>query len=315
MHPAASVIAFTTLSGLGYGLAFVLALGHGNPAATSTKIAWFLALTLISIGLLCSTLHLGNPQRAWRAFSQWRSSWLSREGVMAVLTFIPLTLLAAMSIFGDSFNLALGYVGGIMAAVTVYCTAKIYNSLRTIPQWHSGWTIATYLGFSLSSGTLAYVGLFRKPLEEGRTDVWTIVALGILIAAWVFKFMWVQNAASVGYGKSTMESATGLGHIGKVRLLERPHAMGNYLTNEMAFRVARRHMNLLWKICVLLGLVLPAVCLALALAAPAALTLFSFVALITHMLGLLVERWLFFATARHAVGLYYGGDAALVPAE
>ena len=315
MHPAASVIAFTTLSGLGYGLAFVLALGHGNPAAMSTKIAWFLALALISVGLLSSTLHLGNPQRAWRAFSQWRSSWLSREGVMAIVTFIPLTLLAAMSIFGDTFNLALGYVGAICCGLTVFCTAKIYNSLRTIPQWHSNWTIATYLGFALSSGTLAYVGLFRKPLEDGRSDVWTIVALAIVVFAWLLKFLWARNTAKLGYGKSTMESATGLGHIGKVRLLERPHAMGNYLTNEMAFRVARKHSQLLWKICVLLGLIIPVVCLVLALAAPTTLAFFSFVALITHMLGLFVERWLFFATARHAVGLYYGGDEALVPAE
>ena len=81
MHPALSVISFTTLSGMGYGLAFVLALGHGNPAALSTKIAWVAALGLISVGFLASTFHLGNPQRAWRAVSQWRSSWLSREGV------------------------------------------------------------------------------------------------------------------------------------------------------------------------------------------------------------------------------------------
>jgi len=232
---------------------------------------------------------------------------------MAILTFIPLSLLAAMSIFGSTFNLALGYCGAVMAAITVFCTAKIYNSLRTIPQWHSAWTIATYLGFSLSSGTLAYIGFFRKPIEAGRTDWWTIVALAILIVAWIFKFIWVRHGASVGYGKSSMESATGLGHIGKVRLLERPHAMGNYLTNEMAFRVGRKHADLLWKITVFLGLAVPAICLALVLAAPQTLAFLSTVALITHMIGLFVERWLFFATARHAVGLYYGGDEALVP--
>ncbi|MEL6744509.1 MAG: DmsC/YnfH family molybdoenzyme membrane anchor subunit [Pseudomonadota bacterium] len=316
MHPAPSVIAFTTLSGAGYGLAFVLALGHGNPAFTSTKIAWFVALALIAIGLLCSTLHLGNPQRAWRAFSQWRSSWLSREGVMAVLTFIPLTVLAGMSIFGDTFHLGLGYVGGIMAAITVYCTAMIYASLRTIPQWHTGWTPACYLMFSMTSGTVLYLSLFGWPAGTQSNDRWVMLAIVFLIVSWGFKFMWSRRALAVGYGDSTMESATGLGHLGKVKLLERPHAMGNYLTNEMAFRVARKHLNKLGWIEIVLGAVAPIVLLAVSSLIGGGFGQFlQIVALASLIAGLFVERWLFFAVARHAVGLYYGGDEALVPAE
>src|SRR5262245_28689496 len=90
MHPAFSIIVFTTLSGLGYGLAAILGLGLLDPAATATKIAYVVAVMLIGAGLLSSTLHLGNPQRAWRALTQWRSSWLSREGVMAIAAFVPL---------------------------------------------------------------------------------------------------------------------------------------------------------------------------------------------------------------------------------
>ena len=79
MHPAYSIIVFTTLSGLGYGLAVVLGLGFLDPASLSTKIAYVVSIGLIGIGLSSSLLHLGNPQRAWRALSQWRSSWLSRS--------------------------------------------------------------------------------------------------------------------------------------------------------------------------------------------------------------------------------------------
>ncbi len=94
MHPASSIIVFTTFSGLGYGLAAMLGLGLLDPAAAATKFAHLLALALIGAGLMSSTLHLGNPQRAWRALSQWRSSWLSREGVMAIVTFVPLLVSA-----------------------------------------------------------------------------------------------------------------------------------------------------------------------------------------------------------------------------
>src|SRR5258705_3560661 len=85
MHPAYSVIFFTTASGAGYGLLFwvgllaPLGLLPASPAFGFTALA--LALALITAGLLSSAAHLGRPERAWRAVSQWRSSLLSRDGV------------------------------------------------------------------------------------------------------------------------------------------------------------------------------------------------------------------------------------------
>ena len=265
MHPAFSVIAFTTLSGAGYGLALVLALGHGNPGAISTKIAWLVALALITIGFLSSTLHLGNPQRAWRAVSQWRSSWLSREGCMCFISYAPLCLLAAMSIFGNTFNLALGYVGGICCIITVYCTAMIYASLRTIPSWHTPWTPAFYLLFSLTSGTLIYLAFFGPPAGTRSLNIWMWLGVVLLIVSWGVKYIWSLRAGRIGYGNSSIETATGLGSIGKVRLLERPHAMGNYLTNEMVFRIGRKHAEKLQRIVLVAGLAFPIVLLLLAL--------------------------------------------------
>lgn len=320
MHPALSVIFFTTMSGAGYGLAFLLCLGFGDPAATSTKFAWVVALGLIGLGLLSSTLHLGNPQRAWRAFSQWRSSWLSREGCMAIITFVPLTVLAAMSLFGDAHSMLIGIIGAICCAITVYCTAMIYASLRTVATWHTALTPLCYLAFSASLGLLIYRGFFayvEVGLDGALTgrDWWALAALASLFVAWFVKYLWARRSMFVGYGESTIETATGLGHIGKVKLLERPHMMGNYLTNEMGFRIARKHNSVLWRIAVLLGLVVPAILLALALAGIGSIAFFCALAALSHVGGLFVERWLFFANAKHAVGLYYGGEEALVPAE
>jgi ferredoxin len=93
MHPAYSVIFFTTASGAGYGLWFWLGLriaAEGLPDPAWPGVATLvLGGVLVSLGLLSSTFHLGHPERAWRAFSQWRSSWLSREGVAAVATYLP----------------------------------------------------------------------------------------------------------------------------------------------------------------------------------------------------------------------------------
>src|SRR5262245_44681387 len=119
MHPAVSIIVFTTLSGLGYGLAAMLGLNLLDPGAVATKAGHILALALIAAGLLSSTLHLGNPQRAWRALSQWRSSWLSREGVLALLTFAPLLVSAWVSVIDGRYQAASGLLGAAGAVATV----------------------------------------------------------------------------------------------------------------------------------------------------------------------------------------------------
>jgi DMSO reductase anchor subunit len=304
MHPAPSIILFTVSSGLGYGLAVMLGLGLLQPGALATKIAHVLALAMIAGGLLSSTLHLGNPQRAWRAVSQWRSSWLSREGVMAITTFVPLTLAAALALFAGRYSLPLGLVGAAMALATVYCTAMIYASLRTVEAWATPLTPACYVALSLAGGAILAT-LFST---LGGADPRLPAALGLVLlaTAWGLKRAWKRRQSTL-VSASTPETATGLGAIGKVRLLERPHMTENYLTREMGFKVARKHAAKLWRIALGLGLLVPAAGLAVLLAAPqgtpatvaAALACLGFVA------GLLVERWLFFAEARHAVMNYY----------
>ncbi|HEY4191017.1 MAG TPA: DmsC/YnfH family molybdoenzyme membrane anchor subunit [Mesorhizobium sp.] len=308
MHPAPSIILFTTLSGLGYGLAAVLGLGLLDPAALATKTAHILALALISGGLLSSTLHLGNPQRAWRALSQWRSSWLSREGVMAIVTFVPLLVCAWASIFENRYLPVVGIVGTVCSIVTVYCTAMIYASLKSVQAWHTKLTPLCYRLFAVAGGFVA-ASLFAFS-GGGRNIALPLLAVVFLAAAWIAKMFWRKHLLETP-PLSTPESATGLGGIGRVRLLERPHVNENYLTSEMGFKVARKHAHKLWKIAVLLGGVLPGLLLLAVLLTGnkfgALAASLAGLALVSHMLGMLTERWLFFAEARHAVMNYYGG--------
>ncbi|QDB99835.1 DmsC/YnfH family molybdoenzyme membrane anchor subunit [Mesorhizobium sp. 8] len=308
MHPALSIIAFTTLSGLGYGLTVMLGLGLLDPAAIATKVAWGAALAAIGGGLLSSTLHLSNPQRAWRAFSQWRSSWLSREGVMAVVTFVPLLLTAWVCVIEGRQAVVPGLVGAVLSLCTVFCTAMIYASLKSVDAWHTRLTPACYLLFSLSGGAVA--ASFFAFCGGGNGRWLPLVAIVALVGAWAVKRVWRQRM-QVEAPLSTPETATGLGAIGRVRLFERPHMTENYLTREMGFRVARKHAAKLWIIALALGGVVPFVLFALLLAAGApagpGAALVAGLALASHVVGVLAERWLFFAEARHAVMNYYGG--------
>jgi DMSO reductase anchor subunit len=306
MHPAFSIIVFTTLCGLGYGLAAVLGLGLLNPAATATKLAHVVALAMIAAGLSSSTLHLGNPQRAWRALSQWRTSWLSREGVLAILTFLPLLVSAYAAIFEERYRVLPGILGAVLAGVTVYCTAMIYASLRSVPAWNTWLTPLCYLLFSAAGGLV--LASFFAAAGAGRLWPLAVAAILFLLSAWTAKFYWRSRMAALP-ALSTPETATGLGFIGKVRLFEPPHMTENYLTREMGFVVARKHAAKLSRIAVLAGGVTPGLLLLALLlsgASGGAALATTAAAVIFHAFGMIVERWLFFAEARHAVMNYYG---------
>jgi DMSO reductase anchor subunit len=311
MTPAPSVILFTTLSGAGFGLLAWLGLltpaGLVGLAPAGGLAAVALALALIGAGLLASTAHLGHPERAWRAFSQWRSSWLSREGVAAVATFAP-----ALGFSGAWFGagpataagVVLGVASAVLAVVTVLCTGMIYASLRAVRQWHLALVPVNYLLFAAASGAvlLAMLEALAGPARPGPALFAVVLLLVALVAKRAY---WRRIDAQVP--TSTPESATGLGAIGRVRLLEPPHQTDNYLLKEMGYAIARRHAARLRGLAAAAGFAAPAVLLALAsLAGGRAAAVGGVLAAIAMFAGLLVERWLFFAEATHSVVLYYG---------
>ncbi|MGJ8569217.1 MAG: dimethyl sulfoxide reductase anchor subunit family protein [Hoeflea sp.] len=301
MHPAVSVIFFTVMSGAGFGMIFLLGLGF--PVNASAAWVFFVGVVgggLAVAGLLASTFHLGHPERAWRALSQWRSSWLSREGIAAILTLLLFGIYVLIWMATGSRYQILGLLAALGSAITVFTTSMIYAQLKTVPQWKSPLTPVVYGGFSLGSGWLLASALGTHDAPE----LWGIVLVGL---AWAAKWLWWARAARnrLSDTGSTPETATGLGFIGKVRLLERPHTGENYLTKEMVHRIGRKHARRLRMLALVLGGVAPIIILSIVglSGAPALLNLLAAVSMI---IGLLAERWLFFAEAEHAVSLYYG---------
>jgi DMSO reductase anchor subunit len=312
VHPAPSIVLFTTLSGMGYGLLFLLGLAGplgqvpGTPAFGA--VALTLALGFCALGLFSSLLHLGHPERAWRALSQWRSSWLSREGVAALVTFLPAAAFAWGWIFEGRIIVAAAILSALGAAVTVYCTAQIYATLKPIRQWRHPAVTTLYLLYALASGAVLLVLLLM--LWDWRAQEAAFLAAFAIAAAWLIKLRYWRDIDG-GRSIATPESATGLGHLGKVRMLEPPHTEENYLLKEMGFRVARKHAERLRRLAAGSGFMVPLTCLIVIIASTPGwwelpLAIFAAVA---ALLGTLVERWLFFAEATHTVILYYGRQA------
>ncbi|MDZ4095363.1 MAG: DmsC/YnfH family molybdoenzyme membrane anchor subunit, partial [Paracoccaceae bacterium] len=154
MHPAPSVIIFTVFSGLGFGFLTYLGAGALRPSGFAAFGLWGLGYGLAVAGLLASTFHLGNPGRAWRAFSQWRTSWLSREGWAAVATLIVLAPVALSDWLGLGWPRGIGMVGAVLALATVFATSMIYAQLASVPRWNHWWVPLMFLAFALAGGAV-----------------------------------------------------------------------------------------------------------------------------------------------------------------
>lgn len=288
MHPAPSVIIFTTFSGLGFGLLFWLGIGAIVPTGLSAFI-WFTIAYLAAVGgLLASTFHLGHPERAHKAFTQWKTSWLSREAVAAVVTLITMAIYGAGLVFAGTQIAVLGWIGALGALATVFTTSMIYAQLKTVPRWKHWTTPALFLSLSVGGGALL----------AGQVTA-ALPLLGIV--AVLQAYAWISGDTRLATSGTDMASATGLGHIGKVRAFEPPHTGTNYLMREFIHVVGRKHAQQLRIIALVLGFALPVILLLLPFN-----HVLAALAVLSHIAGVLTLRWLFFAQAEHVVGLYYG---------
>ena len=293
MHPAPSVIIFTTFSGLGFGLLFFL--GLGQPAVTGMVgfVFYVIAFGLALGGLMASTFHLGHPERAWKAFSQWRSSWLSREGVCAVAALVVMGLFALGAVFFDTHWTILGWLGASLSLATVFTTSMIYTQLKTIPRWNMPLTPVLFLSFSLAGGALLAGAEALAP--------WLLALAGGVQLAY-----WIKGDTAFAQSGTSLATATGLGERGAVRAFEPPHTGTNYLLREFVHVVGRKHAQKLRVISFTLAFALPLLLIVIPVSGVGIKHVFALLAVLSHLTGVVVSRWLFFAQAEHVVGLYYG---------
>lgn len=288
MHPAPSIIAFSTFSGLGLGLLFWLGIDQTPPTGWVAFAFFAIGYALTVGGLISSTFHLGRPERALKAFTQWQTSWLSREAWAAVGALVTMGVYAFLLVFFGIHLAVLGVIGAVLCLATVYTTSMIYGQLKTVPRWNTALTSALFIALSLAGGALL----------SGRM---TIALVLLLVAGAIQGLWWKTGDTRFKQSGTDLKTATGLGNIGSVRAFESPHTGTNYLLNEMVYTVGRRHAQKLRMIAFLLMLVVPVFLLFLPYP-----HVFGILALISHIAGVLVSRWLFFAEAEHVVGLYYG---------
>lgn len=300
MKPVFSVIFFTVSSGAGLGLLVLLVLvdlATGAFDAGTVLVIGVAAMALVTAGLVSSTFHLANPRNAWRAMSQFRRSWLSREGVFALLLYPAALAYLASAAFGwgGAVHVLAGLATLVLAWATLFCTGMIYACLKTIPRWHSPLVPLNYVLLGHFSGALLLLA-FAAPRGVPAGGL-AMLALLLLVASAAGKLAYFARFRAPGV--HTLKNAIGMRTAASAKLLDAGHTHGTFLTSEFGFRIARERAKVLRIVALGAAFGVPVLVL---LMAPEA----AFLAVVACLAGLLVERWLFFAEAEHVVRLYHG---------
>ena len=301
MHPAFSVLFFTVTSGFGYGLMLWLIIARVTGFLTIDSgefiTASALAALLFTAGLLSSTLHLANPKNAWRSFMRFRTSWLSREGVFAVVAY-PVLMLFVYLAWSQQMPLLLiitALVAFLLIVALLYCTAMIYASLKTIPQWHNALVAPLFIVYAFSSG-----GLVLSVFDSTKPG-FLYLNIAMLVCATVLKLRYFKEIGKPT--KSNINTATSFSQA-KVSLFDSGHSHENFLQREFVYLVGEKTTKLARAVSLTLAFVAPVLCILIVVANPSWAGLLWF-AVLSNYLGLLLERWLFFIEAKHVVRHYY----------
>ena len=310
MNPAYSVIFFTTASGLGYGLLFLLGImGAAGLIAADRAFAlaaFGLAFAAVTLGLFVASSHPNHPEGGSRAFSQWRSSWLARERVATVATYLPTGLFALGWIVcqetGGAIGLA-GLIGAAGAIVTVSCTGMIYAGQSAIAAWSNRWTVAAFLTLALAIGSLWLAALAR--LFDVAHPAITHLPVGLIMLAWIVKvaYWWSLDSAPQTSTRQTARDQSGEGD--PVSSPTAPSRQDNFVMREPGYGIARKHAARLRRTAQGMAFAVPLVLTELEMFWPGApVSLHTTLALISAGVGtagVTVARWLFFAEAHHEV--------------
>ena len=310
MHPAFSVIFFTTVSGTGYGVliwtALLAVLNTNSFLNTEVNFTFVISsvvgITLVAAGLISSLFHLANPKNSWRAVMRFKTSWLAREGIFAILSFPIVAFFIASFFFGFSELVVtiMAILVMLISILTIFSTGMIYACLKTIRAWNSPLVPINYIFLGLLTGLLLLISLLSY-FQIGAA-VLEISLMIVLIFAFIGKaiyYIFIGSPSTL-----TVKNATGI--AGKtVRLLDTGESSDNFLTKEFGYVVSKNKIYLLRVVVFIMAFIIPSIIL---ISSQITVTALIYITIINY-LGTFVERWLFFAEGKHIVNLFYGRDA------
>ena len=306
MHPPFSMIFFTTLAGAAQGLLLVLVgiqlavqwrLAEAPQALFTTGAAVILVFS--AIGLVAATFHLGRPMRAWRSAAMWRTSWLSREVIVLPAFMAAVAAWGGLHWMGTPSMVA-AILAAALALLLYLCTGMIYAAVKAIRQWATPLTPLNYALLGISSGMLLATALTAWLAPQFAPTLAKLTICLIIAGALTRGATLWRNLRLVP--TTTTQTAIGVRHP-KVEQKAQGAMGGSFNTREFFHgRTPQTVAAIRWT-SALLGFAFPVLALALAPAATSAALLAMLC--VIQLIGMLAERWSFFAEGQHPQNLYY----------
>ncbi|MCG9603109.1 dimethyl sulfoxide reductase anchor subunit [Vibrio sp. Isolate31] len=190
-----SLIFFTVLAQTavgGYLLigARALVLGHDKEKLNSYKVPMFILWALMGLGFMFSTTHLGSPLRAFNAFNQLGSAWLSNEVFFGAAFFAVGGLQWLLSVVkkgGLVIQKALMVGAMVLGVIFMYAMINVYM-INTVPTWDNIYTPLSFVmtmvvgGLLLSQFVIVFANDSRFTVDRNITMLAVIaVAISLLV--------------------------------------------------------------------------------------------------------------------------------------
>ena len=311
MNPAFSVIFLTTLIGVGQGLFIVVVLGQPYSGETVADInldfmllGSAISLLLLGLGLFASFFHLGRPERAWRAATKWRTSWLSREVIVLPIAMLIVFCFGMLRYFpewgSETIRNAIGWAG-VAAMILLYiCTGMIYACIKFLQEWATPWTLINFGLLGIAAGLLLASALAATVGEPAvRYFIpWTLAVTTIAMLARLFSFYRNSQIKS----RSSMQTAIGIRHQ-KITQRSMGFTGGSFNTRAFFHHCTQSTLRNMRTLAVTMVFVIPIVMICGYIALDRVDLLW--VGALVQYIGLIADRWLFFAQANHPQNLYY----------
>ncbi|SEA92328.1 DMSO reductase anchor subunit [Thiothrix caldifontis] len=322
MHPAFSVIFLTTLIGAGQGLFLALYTGQvyntfGVVGDAMPQQALYIAGTVIvtvlmALGLFASFFHLGRPERAWRAATMWRTSWLAREVIVLPAFAGTAFIWGALHYLGIDpvifttgtvevkLTLLVGLVAGVLAFLLYVCTGMIYAAVKFIQEWATPLTIVNYTLLGLASGFSLAAALSAHYCST-LVDAYALWALVFTLVGFVSRMFALRRNGRLKR-KSTACTAIGVRHP-KITQISQGAMGGSFNTREFFHHKSPQFLQTVKVFFLIAVFIVPVTLVVIGWSNQFAVVLLA--AALIQYVGLLAERWFFFAQANHPQNLYY----------
>ena len=226
-----------------------------------TDLLGIAIMGILGVGMLASLIHLGSPLRAYRAISNFGSSWLSRE----------ITFASAFFVFGSIYSLmqwarwgssglrnVLAVIAGLLGLSMIYSMSRVYM-IPTEPAWNSFETLVSFftaaflLGIFLTGSGLVIRHRVLQRGADGEGDergkmlsqilgVYGILAVGLVGVEFVALPVYMAEIgdAAAAAGSSLKELLTSYGVILLLRLIL--VFIGAGVLGALIYRSAEKHV-------------------------------------------------------------------------